>query len=133
MPLPMSKILLPLISLAVFSAVSERVAQTQEILRKSAPIPLPHTTASVPLDCSNSGDSSWAKVPQTSISKDSGILLQVTREKPLALEFLASDPTAVVTSVPADLQSELDSFHAEYRFVWDEQRLYGYVEVKEQN
>jgi hypothetical protein len=118
--------------LAALFVTSAQMSQTEEKTGKSAPISVPHTTASVPLDCNND-DTIWAKVPRINISKDSGGLMEANRKKPLALEFLASDPSAAEASVPADIQSELDSFHAEYRFQWDEQRLYGYVEVQEQD
>jgi hypothetical protein len=59
--------------------------------------------------------------------------MRVDAKKPLALEFLRSDPNALVTAVPSTIESKLDSFQAEYRFQWDEDRLYGYVEIKERD
>ena len=121
-------IIMPLMAVAVLFVTSARIAQAQERAGKSATLSIPHTTASMGLDCNN--NSVWADVPRINLSKESGTLMQANPKKPLALEFLTSDPSTVIASVPTNIQTELDSLRAEYGFQWDALRLYGYVEVK---
>lgn len=105
-------------------------AHPQQSTENDAPLPVPHTKGAVQFDC-GSVDAGWAKAPEIDLSKDSGSLTKADAKKPLALEFLRSDPGAFITSAPDDLRGELDAFHAVYKFQWDEKRLYGYVALKE--
>jgi hypothetical protein len=111
--------------------ISVSASQAQENTDKEATLHVPHATGPVLLDCSSSA--SWGKVPRIALSKESGTVMRVDAKKPLALEFLRSDPRALVTTIPAAVEANLDSFHAQYGFQWDENRLYGYVEIKEQD
>lgn len=108
-------------------------SQAQDNTGQGAALRVPHTTAPVLFDCGGNSIASWEKVPRVALSKESGTVVRADPKKPLALEFLRSDPSTVVTAVPIDLQSNLDSFHAQYAFQWDENRLYGYVEIKGQD
>lgn len=114
-------------------AMMASASRTQDTTGKDAALSVPHTTAPVLSDCSNNSTSSWEKVPRIILSKESAAVLRVDAKKPLALEFLRSDPSIVATDVPDAVRSKLDSFHAEYAFQWDENRLYGYVEIKEKD
>lgn len=91
-----------------------------------------HTTAPVLFDC-RSKNADWEKAPHVTLSRQSGVLMRVDRNKPLALEFLRSDPSVTLTGAPTDVQKNLDSFHAQYWFHWDDKRLYGLVEVSEKD
>jgi hypothetical protein len=53
--------------------------------------------------------------------------------RPIAAIVLMSNPSKPATSLPSTVESKLDSFHEQYAFQWDEKRLYGYVEIKEQH
>jgi hypothetical protein len=114
-------------------AITVSASQAQDTSGKDAALSVPHTTTPVPSDCSNNSSPSWEKVPRVILSKESATILRLDAKKPLALEFLRSDRSIVATSVPDTVRSRLDFFHAEYAFQWDENRLYGYVEIKEKD
>jgi len=96
-------------------------SEAQENTRKSVALRVPHTTVPVRFDCSSNSSARWEKVPRIAVSRESAVLVRV------------DDPNALVTAVPNAIEGKLDSFHAEYRFQWDEDRLYGYVEIKERD
>jgi hypothetical protein len=114
-------------------AITISASRAQDTAGKDVALSVPHITAPVPSGCSDNSTASWTKVPRIILSKESATILRVDAKKPLALEFLRSDPSIVATSVPDAIRGELDSFHAEYAFQWDESRLYGYAEIKEKD
>ena len=127
------KIVLRLTGAVASLAILVSASQAQGGKDKDVVLSVPHTVMPVLPDCDSKGSASWEKVPRVVLSKESGTIMHVDAKKPLALEFLRSDPASVVTAVPAAVQSKLNSFHAQYGFQWDENSLYGYVEIKEQD
>ena len=99
---------------------------------------VPHTTAPVRLDCS-AADSGWNGIPRLTLSKgdvvdfppDSKIPPVLDAKKPIAALVVMSDPPKPVSQVPPSIQSKLDGFQGEYAFQWDENRLFGYAEIRE--
>jgi sugar lactone lactonase YvrE len=83
----------------------------------SAVLNVPRVAVPVSFNCSSGNRLNWEKVPKTVVSRDSAILVRFDTNSP-------------ATVVPDSIKSRLESLHAEYRFQWDEKRLYGYVEVK---
>jgi hypothetical protein len=113
--------------------ISVLPSQAQDNTDKNAPLPVPHTASPVLSNCDSDISASWKKVPRISLSKESGTVMRIDAKRPLALEFLRSDPSAAVTAVPANIKGKLGSFNEQYGFQWDENRLYGYVELSEQD
>jgi len=128
-----SRVLLPAAWAVVALVISVAASQPQENTNKSAALRVPHTTNPVLFDCSNDSSASWDRVPQVTLSRESGTVMRANVKRPLALEFLGSDPNALVTRVPSTIESKLDSLQAQYAFQWDENRLYGYIVIKEQD
>jgi hypothetical protein len=115
----------------VVLALSLSASQAQDKADKTASLRVPHTTKPVLIDCSNNS-ASWANVPRIALSKES-VTVTGTDTQPVEIVFLISDPTRAATNFHHSIESKLDSFHAPYAFQWDEDRLYGYVEIKEQD
>jgi hypothetical protein len=128
-----SRVAVRLAGAIAFLTISVCVSQAQAGTDKSAALDVPHTVNPVLFDCGAKGSAGWEKVHRVSLSKEAATIMRVDAKKPLALEFLRSDPSSVVAAVPAAPQSKLDSFHGQYEFQWDENSLYGYVEIKEQD
>ncbi|HET7214686.1 MAG TPA: hypothetical protein VFL79_13925 [Terriglobia bacterium] len=129
-----SRIVLPAALAVVALGISLAASQPQENTNKTAELlQIPHTTRPVLLDCSSESNASWKGVPRVTLSRESGTVMRANFKRPLALEFLSSDPNAVVTKVPSKIEGKLDSFRAQYAFQWDENRLYGYVVIEEQD
>lgn len=118
--------------MAMFT-VSVLVSGAQGSRDRIAPLGVPHATGPVLLDCGSNSTASWGNVPRVTLSKGSGTIMRLDAKKPLTLEFLGSDPSAVVGGVPAAVESKLDSFHAQYAFQWDENKPYGHIEIKEKD
>ena len=92
-------------------------SKAQENAPKSAVLNVPRVTVPVSFNCSSDYRLKWEKVPKTVVSRDSATLVHFDTNSP-------------ATVVPDSIKSQLESLHAEYRFQWDEKRLYGYVEIK---
>lgn len=107
---------------------------------KSLALRVPHTSAPLTIDCSNS-ERVWNDVPRFRLSKKALPATTTDHKPPAVLDarnpvaaiVLLSDPTKPVVNLPAAIESRLDSFHAEYRFQWDENRLYGYIDIREKS
>ncbi len=104
--------------------------QAQDNRDKTAPLRVPYATVPVRLDCGSDSSATWMKVPTTALSRASGMVVRVNKRS-LGLEFLGT--SRPVTAIPSTIESKLDSFHGQYGFQWDKNRLYGYVEIKEQD
>jgi len=91
-------------------------SNAQENADKSAVLTVPHTTVHIPFSCNGDIWPIWEKVPQTIVSHDSS-------------ELVRFDTNSLVNIVPDSIKSQLNSLRAEYRFQWDEKRLYGYVDI----
>lgn len=101
---------------------------------------IPHTTAPLRLDCSNSA-SDWNNIPRVTLSKrdvvdvppDLKTLPGLDARNPIAYLVLITDPSKLASQPPSPVQSKLDRFEGKYAFQWDQNKLYGYAEIKEQN
>jgi hypothetical protein len=114
------------------------VLQAQDKTDKNVALRVPHTTKPLSVDCSDTS-AIWENVPRVKLSKmalqdvpaDAKMPPVLDANKPIAAIFLMSDPNKTVSKLPTAVKSKLDSFDAQYAFQWDESKLYGYVEVKE--
>lgn len=113
-------------------------AQGQKV--NEVALQIPHTTAPVQLDCSNTS-SGWDNIPRVKLSKqdvvnlapDSPFPTVLDATKPIAEVVLMGDPPTPASQLPPPVQSKLDHFQGKYAFQWDENKLYGYAEIKEPN
>lgn len=113
-------------------------AQGQKV--NDVALQVPHTTAPVQLDCSSTGHG-WDNIPRVTLSKrdvlnlppDSPFPPVLDATKPLAEVVLMGDPPTPASQLPPPIQNKLDRFQGKYAFQWDENKLYGYAEIKEPN
>jgi hypothetical protein len=97
---------------------------------------VPHTTTHIPIDCTDTSVL-WEKVPRVSLSKeavvdvpaDANLPPVLDAMKPIAVIVQMKDPSKPASKLPPKIESKLDSLHEQYAFQWDENRLYGYVEI----
>ena len=105
-------------------------SQAQSKTDTASPLPIPHTTEPLLINCTDN-TSQWRNAPRIYLSKDSVASSKAEVKGPPTLLFSLHDPSKAVSIPPPEIQSKLDSFHAQYAFQWTEGRLYGYVEIKE--
>jgi hypothetical protein len=116
------------------------VLHAQHQKGNEAALDIPHTTAPVRLDCSDSG-SDWKNIPRVTLSKrdianlppDSKLPPVLDARTPIAALVRMYDRSKPVSQLPSPVQSKLDSFQGKYAFQWDQNNLYGYAEIKELN
>jgi hypothetical protein len=121
-------------------AVLLSVLRAQDQKENEAALQVPHTTVPVRLDCSDTV-SDWNNIPRVTLSKrdvvdlppDSRVPPALDARNPIAALVVISDPNKSVSQLPPPVQSKLDRLQGNYAFQWDQNKLYGYAEIKEQS